>query len=202
MRPELQRQSDMNSARRENRMALVDITLKLTPDILKDAPGNAIFKGHLGTHFDVMDKEFPLEYTRRNGVVFDVSSVRDRDIEISDIDMDLVDKDMFVAFHTGWIEEKGYGTKEYNTDHPQLSDELIDALLEKGISIIGIDCYGVRRGAEHTPKDHYCADRGVFIIENLCNLDQVIGRCVVNTYPVNISGISGLPCRVIAEKQE
>ncbi len=38
--------------------------------------------GHIGTHFDAMDKEFPLEYTQRNGIVFDVSHVINRDIQI------------------------------------------------------------------------------------------------------------------------
>jgi hypothetical protein len=45
--------------------------------MVKDAQGNekAALTGHLGTHFDVMNREFPLEYTRRNGIVFDVSDV-------------------------------------------------------------------------------------------------------------------------------
>ncbi len=43
----------------------IDITLKITPKMMKDAQGNEkkAFVGHLGTHFDVMNKEFPLEYT-------------------------------------------------------------------------------------------------------------------------------------------
>ena len=67
---------------------LVDITLKITPKMTKDAQGNLkkALVGHLGTHFDVMNKEFPLEYTRRQGIVFDVSGVRNRDIDITDID--------------------------------------------------------------------------------------------------------------------
>ncbi len=111
---------------------------------------------------------------------------------------------MFVAFYTGFIEQEPYGSKAYFTEHPQLSDELINMLLEKEISIIGIDCAGVRRGKEHTPKDQYCADRGVFIVENLCNLSEILAErksntFVANTYPLNFSGMTGLPCRVVAE---
>ncbi len=109
---------------------------------------------------------------------------------------------MFVAFYTGFIEEVGYGGKKYFTEHPQLSKELIDELLNKGVSIIGVDFAGVRRGIEHTPKDQYCADRGTFIIENLCNLKILIKNCKqfkANTYPMNYEGMTGLPCRVIAE---
>ena len=60
----------------------IDITLKITPKMVTDAQGNEkkALVGHLGTHFDVMNKEFPLEYTERNGIVFDIRRVRDRDI--------------------------------------------------------------------------------------------------------------------------
>ena len=111
----------------------IDITLKITPKMVTDAQGNEkkALVGHLGTHFDVMNKEFPLEYKKRNGIVFDVSSVKNREIDIADIDMDKVKKDMFVCFYTGFIEEEGYGTKKYFTEHPELSNELLEALLQK-----------------------------------------------------------------------
>lgn len=183
---------------------LIDITLKITPEMLAEAAGNGKKElvGHLGTHFDVMNKEFPLEYTKRKGIIFDVSQNCDREIEVTDIDITKVEKDMFVIFYTGYSDREEYGTKKYFAEHPQLSNELIEVLLEKKISMIGLDFGGVRRGPEHTPKDQYCADRGVFIIENLCNIQSVLEKgntCVVNTYPMNCIGITGLPCRVIVE---
>lgn len=183
---------------------LIDITLEVTASMRNNAPekDDRALVGHLGTHFDVMDKRFPLEYTRRKGVVFDVSKVRGRDIELADIDLDRIEKGKFVAFYTAYIEEECYGTKTYFAEHPELSHELIDALLKKGVSIIGIDCSGIRRGKEHTPKDQLCADYGVFVVENLCGLKALVGvdkEFTVHTYPVNYSGMTGLPCRVIAE---
>ena len=182
---------------------LIDITVRITPKMVTDAQGNEkkALVGHLGTHFDVMNKEFPLEYTQRNAVVFDVSNVKDHDIDISDVDLSKVSSDMFVAFYTGFIEDEGYGSKKYFTEHPQLSDELIEQLLNKKISIIGVDFAGVRRGKEHTPKDQYCADRGVFIVENLCNLKSLVNleNLKINTYPMNYAEMTGLPCRVIAK---
>lgn len=183
---------------------LIDITLKITPKMITDAQGNEkkALMGHLGTHFDVMNKEFPLDYTERKGIIFNVNNIKDRDIDIFDIDIDKVNKDMFVAFYTGFIEDHGYGGKTYFKEHPQLSDKLIDALLDKKISIIGIDFAGVRRGKEHTPKDQYCADKGVFIIENLCNLSKVLengSEFIACTYLMNYAEMSGLPCRVIAK---
>jgi kynurenine formamidase len=174
--------------------------------MVKDAQGNEkkTLVGHLGTHFDVMNKEFPLEYVERKGIVFDVSRITDRDIDVNDIDLGKVETNMFVAFCTGFIEAEGYGGKKYFTEHPQLSNKLIDALLAKDISIIGVDFAGVRRGTEHTPKDQYCADRGVFVIENLCNLKSILGghanmNFIAHTYPVNYAEMTGLPCRVVAK---
>jgi len=116
---------------------LIDITLKITPEMRTDANGNQRKEliGHLGTHFDVMDKDFPLEYTKRKGIVFDVSDIDGRDIELADIDIKKVAKDMFVAFYSGFIEKEPYGTKKYFGEHPQLSHELIDTLVEKGVSV-------------------------------------------------------------------
>lgn len=121
---------------------LIDITLKITPRMVKDAQGNEqkALAGHLGTHFDVMNKEFPLEYIKRQGIIFDVSEVKERDICSTDIDMDRVRQDMFVIFYTGCLEALGYGSREYFTAHPQLSDELIKKLLDKKISMTGLPC--------------------------------------------------------------
>ena len=160
--------------------------------------------GHLGTHFDVMNKEFPIEYVERSAIVFDVSTVTGRDIDIWDIDISQVKSGMFVASHTGFIEKEGHGGKRYFQGHPQLSNGLIEALLDLSISIIGIDCAGIRRGAEHTPKDQYCADRDVFVVENICNLKAVLMQessreFVASTYPVKYAGMTGLPCRAVAK---
>ncbi len=183
---------------------LIDLTIKITQDISSKVSTNldASLIGHLGTHFDVMDKEFPLEFVKREGIVFDVKDINSRDIEKSDIDMSLVKKDMFVAFYTGCVEEKSYGTKEYFQNHHQLSGELIDELLKKQVSIIGIDASGIRMGKEHKPADQLCADNNVFVVENLINLDEILKyskKFIANTYPLNFSNSTGLPCRVVAE---
>lgn len=183
---------------------LIDISLKITAEMLiwakeKEKPS---LLGHLGTHFDAMDEAFPLEYTKRKGIVFDVSFIGQGEIECGHIALSEVEKDMFVAFYSGYIEQVPYGEKGYFSQHPTLSKELIDALLERGVSVIGLDFAGVRRGEEHTPTDAYCAERGTFIVENLVNLKSVLekgGRFTAHTYPLNFSGITGMPCRVIAE---
>jgi len=183
---------------------LIDITLKITPKMIADAQKmeNKSLAGHLGTHFDVMDKEFPLEYTKRRGIVFDVSHIRGRDIEETDIDFSRIEKDMFVAFCTDYISEVEYGLPEYFSSHPQLSHGLIEKLVEQGISIIALDCSGIRRAPEHIPKDRYCAEHDVFVVENLVNLKELLAHgdtFTAHTYPLNYADMTGLPCRVVAE---
>ena len=179
---------------------LLDLTLRITPKTVKTAESyeKKLLTGHMGTHFDVMDKEFPLEYTKRNGICFDVRGIEE--ITAEHVDLNQVEKDMFVAFYTGFIEEEDYGTNRYFKEHPQLSFDLIDQLVAKEISIIALDCSGVRRGSEHTPTDQKCAEKGVFVIENMVNLGQLCDKAfIAHTYPMNYAEMTGLPCRVVAE---
>lgn len=182
---------------------LLDLTLPITPKILAEAKEsqNPALEGHLGTHFDVMDKEFPLEYTCRKGIAFDVSYVGDGEISVGDVDAEKISAGMFVAFYTGYGQRIGYGNPGYFSAHPTLSVELIDLLLQKGVSIIGVDFAGIRRGKEHTPMDAHCAAFGTFVVENLVDLDVLPGHGVFTayTYPMRFEGVTGLPCRVLAE---
>jgi len=160
--------------------------------------------GHLGTHFDVMNKTFSLDNTERRGILFDVSQVKGREIEASDIDMAQIEENDFVMFYSGCLKEHKYGTPAYLKTKIELANVLIRDLIAKKVSMIGIDFPGIRKPAEHPQADQYCADHGVFVIENLANLDILLvaanGRSfLVHTYPINYEGLTGLPCRVIAE---
>lgn len=62
--------------------------------------------------------------------------------------------------------------------------------------MIGVDFSGVRNGAEHNAADQYCADRGVFIVENLCNLQPLAARggtFAVHVYPLSNPELTGSP---------
>ena len=187
-------------------MSLIDLTLRVDLRTAGQAQANLdkARSGHLGTHFDVMDKEFPPEHMELDAVVFDVSSIgTSREIGTDDIDLAAVPEQGFVAFYTGYIEQVAYGTTEYFKSHPCLSIKLIEALMDKHVAIIAVDFAGVRNGKEHTPTDQLCADRGTFIVENVCNLaailkGQKVTHFIAGTYPVNYVGTTGLPCRVVA----
>lgn len=97
------------------------------------------FTGHIGTHFDVMNKVFPLDYTERDAIVFDVPTNGQGETTPGDIDLSLICEGMFVAFRSGFIESEGYGSAVFFREHPTLSMTLINVLLDRRVSIIGVD---------------------------------------------------------------
>jgi kynurenine formamidase len=160
--------------------------------------------GHFGTHFDVMDKEFSLDNCERAGRIFDVRDFDGNEIDVQHIDVDSIVENDFVIFFTGVLDEAIYGTPEYFSYDLALSQNLIDCLIERKVSLIGVDMQGVRHGAEHRIADQLCAESGIYIIENLYDLKKLVqevndGSFTVHTYPVVINGATGLPTRVVAE---
>lgn len=180
----------------------VSVSKKMWNRVFENEEMSAI--GHVGTHFDVKNKKFSLDNIIRKGKIFNVVGIIDRDIGIDDISMECIEENDFIIFYTGYLKKVGYGTKAYFKKHPQISIELIKLLIEKKVSLIGIDAAGMRRGAEHPKIDQYCADNNVFVIENLDNLDVLLKEVKQNTFtvytfPINMEDMDGLPCRVIAE---
>lgn len=150
-----------------------------------------------------MDKEFPLDSFRTTGKVVDVSYIRDREIQIEDIggvELHLGDT---IIFYTGWVDALGYDTNsDYIHKSAELSDSLVEHIVKKGVKLIGVDAAGAQKPSKHAQVDRYCADRGVFIIENLNNVKKLVELdrpFTIYTAPVHRTDLSGLPCRVLAE---
>jgi len=167
-------------------------------------PSSMDLFGHAGTHLDLMGKDYPEDYFQRPGRLFDVRGVTGRDIEPGDFALDTVRPGDFVLFHSGCLAAHEYGTKDYVFAPIQLSGTTINALLERKISLLGIDFAGVRLPAEHAQADRLCAEAGTFVVENLyglANLAAAVGShsFTVHTYPMRLEGATGLPCRVVAE---
>ena len=189
----------------------IDLTYQLTKEKMDSwtTSMNAKDKGlmsigHMGTHFDTMNKEFTLDLTELNGIVFDVSKNSERDIEISDIEIEKISAGDFILLYTGTIEKFEYYSQDYSEKFPQLSWDLIKLLVEKKVKIIGVDTRGLRKDSEHPTADKFCADNGTFVIENLVNLGKLFQesagkKITIHTYPLNMKNFTGIPSRVIAE---
>ena len=188
---------------------LVDLTLTLPADfdLLSFSDDRALMKkllddGHIGTHFDVVDKTFPIESFRTNGKIFDISHIRGREVEIADLAGQSIDEGDTIIFYTGYMRQFGY-SREYADYSAELSDETVEYLLSRKIRIIGVDAAGGQKPKKHKPFDQHCADHNVFVVENLDNLEPLLERSpepfLIYTAPLNRQDMSGLPCRVFAE---
>lgn len=185
---------------------ILDLTTKISSEQMeswleKDEQRH-ITSGHIGTHLDTYRKTpISLEYFKSPGVLIDVTDFCEhREIMAEDIAGLQIPPASFVIFRTARIEHVSYGSTEYFKDHPQLSKELIDVLLSLNIRFIGIDCSGIRRGDEHRNADILCEENGVYVIENLCNLNQLnSAEFTVYTMWLDDPAMTGLKCRVLAE---
>jgi arylformamidase len=108
-----------------------------------------------------------------------------------------------VFLATGW--ERYFRQAERYARHPHLSAEAAEWLLEQGVSLIGMDTPTPDLAAPLRPDDfdypvhRELLQRGVPIVENLANLEAVVGRrFVAYVCPLPIVGADGAPARVLA----
>ena len=60
----------------------------------------------------MMNKEFPLEYTERKAVVFDVAFVKGRDIDVCDINLDKVAWECLLRSMQALLNQKNMALKD------------------------------------------------------------------------------------------
>lgn len=188
---------------------VIDLTTKVDKQLMEQwlstQKNRHIATGHIGTHLDTYNKsEIPLEYFESIGVLLDVSNISEKkEISMEDVSGINIPQNCFVLIRTARSEKEIYGTSAYFSNHPQLSSDLIDYLLEKKIRFIGIDCPGIRQGAEHEKADRLCESRGIYVIENLINLHKLTDAKNIKIYALWFDDdiATGLPCRIIANTQ-
>jgi len=104
-----------------------------------------------------------------------------------------------VLFYTGQF-DKYYGTPEYATHQPSLTREATEYIINKGAINFGVDNTSPDMFLDKTYPCHtVCRERRVTHIENLCNLDQLVGkRFTFVALPLRIRKGTGSPLRAIA----
>ena len=69
---------------------------------------------------------------------------------------------------------------------------------EFGLS--GLTAPGIRQHSEHEAADRFCEQHGIYVIENLKNMEQIhYQRFTLYTMWLEDEVMTGLRCRVIAE---
>jgi kynurenine formamidase len=104
-----------------------------------------------------------------------------------------------VLFYTAhW--DRYYGKPEYMTDHPGLTKDATDFILDQGAVNFGVDCTSPDMWYDKTYPCHtVCSQRKVTHYENLAHLKEVVGkRFVFVGAPLKIRGGTGSPVRAVA----
>lgn len=152
---------------------------------------------HVGTHIDVY-KLSKLEDAPEMclGRVVDVRGEKNIDVKsLKDIPLDGV---KFIVFRTGYMEEYGYASDKYfNLDGaPVVTRELIDILAAKKLRFVGIDLHGIQHGKDHVSIDRYCEAKGIYVIENITNLNKVEELLRVKLEWNQMEGATAIPVRI------
>ncbi len=158
---------------------------------------------HAGTHLDLPAhmlndqrdiSEIPLTYLNGRALLF--NAVGKKVISVKKEYTELIEKGDIVIIYTGFAEK--YGTKEYYTEHPVISEELAELLIKKEIKILGFDLPSPDRSPFKIHQKLF--KNNIFILENLCNLDQLpeLKSFKVFIFPLKIKA-EAAPCRAAAE---
>ncbi|GAA0126428.1 cyclase family protein [Clostridium sp. CTA-19] len=155
---------------------------------------------NMGTHIDVMGLDVLIKNERliSPGIKFDVSNIIDRPIKLSDLDLSRVKEDVYVFFQTSW--DKYFKDEEKYNNHPEVSMEVIEYLVDKKVNMIGIDTLGLGIGKNHGLIDVYLGKNETYAIENLTNLENIPEENFkVYCLPMKIEGLDALPARILVE---
>lgn len=165
------------------------------------------FYTHTGTHIDApchihphkrsLD-EFPVDKFMGRGIVIDVKGVEAIDRATLIENEKAIDESDFVFFSCGW--EKRWGSPEYYTNFPALTEDAARWLSLKDLKGIGIDAISLdRMEDEHLPIHRILLEREFIFIENLKNLEKLVGRTfTLSCLPLRFEGADGAPVRAVA----
>jgi len=114
----------------------------------------------------------------------------------------LFEKGFGVLLYTSW--EDLYGTERYILENPGLSADGAKVLVELGASIVGIDSPSIDpAGASGFPAHRALLSSRIPVIENLCNLRQLVGKKFkLMALPLKIKGATASPIRAVAVLEE
>jgi len=113
-----------------------------------------------------------------------------------------------VILKTAWDRKRDWLTKEYWLDAPYVREDAAEWLARRPIKAVGFDFpqdFAIREiparhpPATEMPTHHLLLRKGIFLIEYLCNVDQIgPDRATVYALPLKVKQSEGAPARVIA----
>ena len=104
-----------------------------------------------------------------------------------------------VLFHTGW--DAHWRTDQYFENHPHLTGELAEQLVEAGVTLVGIDSFNIDSTDDGTRPVHSALlGAGIPIVEHMCGLAALpeLGARFF-AVPVKVKGMGTFPVRAFAK---
>lgn len=167
------------------------------------------FDGHIGTHLDTPKHLFGDAPTTSsmdvssfmgNGFVIDcLSFAPNAKISVDVLNqIDNFNGLNFIIIYTGWY--KKWGSDEYFKNFPTISEEFAQSLADSNIKGIGLDNISIDPiDSEDIVNHKILLGSGKVIIENLTNLEKLVGRqFTFSCLPLNIKDGDGSPIRAVA----
>ena len=182
---------------------------------------------HGGTHLDApihfaegkrAVAEIPVEQLIGPAVVIDITAQcgADPDYRLSVADVENHERQhgpiqagAIVLIRTGWSrfwpDAKTYLGSDVpgdttNLHFPGVSPEAAEALVQKGVAVVGIDTASIDHGPTRDFRAHQVfAGAQVACLENVARLEELpMTGALVMALPMKIGGGSGAPCRIVA----
>ncbi|MEQ8846767.1 cyclase family protein [Botrimarina sp.] len=191
---------------------VVDVAAEPSPDAPRRLNNSRLSLGlHNGTHIDACFHFFndrptidraPLGQCCGPATVLDLSSTsRAGVIDLGDLESErreIVGRRVLLV-HTGW--DKRFGAADYFSLHPVITGEAARALVEWGVTLIGVDFPSVDRDPFEAHVQFLGA--GTLIVENLRGLGALVGREVeFFALPLPVLGRDASPVRAIAIERD
>jgi kynurenine formamidase len=172
---------------------------------------------HTGTHCDAPRHfipggstvdQIPLDVLIGPAAVVDLSSIAPRSaVSARELDARVGGRTIErVVLRYDWSDR--WGTSAYYRDHPFLTEEAGEWLLEAGVKLVAMDTpmpdnpangYG---SALDSPLHKLLLGRGVVLVEYLCNLREIRARDIeLLVLPLKIVDGDGAPARCVAIEQ-
>jgi kynurenine formamidase len=150
--------------------------------------------------------EIPLQHSITEAICLDVSDSKPQtqfgkgkiEAELKRWNLEILPGDT-VLFYTAHY-DRFYGTPEYATHQPGLTRDATEFIIDKGAVNFGVDNTSPDMWLDKTYPCHMvCRERRVTHMENLCNLDKLVGkRFTFIALPLKIRKGTGSPIRAVA----
>jgi kynurenine formamidase len=123
-----------------------------------------------------------------------------RDRAIDQLPFDLATlRGKALLVQTGW--DAHWRTDQYFENHPHLTGELANSLVEAGVTLVGIDSFNIDSTDDGTRPVHSALlGAGIPIVEHMCGIDAVPERGArFFAVPVKVKGMGTFPVRAFAK---